>query len=363
MRKKVLIIAHHRLDRSPGQRFRFEQYLSYLEQNGFEFTISNIVDEQDDGVLYAKGKLIRKFFLALKAWWIRYKDVRRANDFDIIFIFREAFFTGSDRFEKAFSKSKAKVIFDFDDAIWLPNVSLHNRKLKRLKNPGKTEKLIAYADMVFAGNNYLASYARQFNQQVKVIPTTIDLNYHTAKGKVEVEGGKVVIGWTGSQTTLQYLDLLSPVLKRLQAEFADKIEIKVICDHAWEVDALEVENVKWEKEQEIYQLHTFDIGIMPLTDDDWSRGKCAFKALQYMAIGIPAVISAVGVNKEIIQEGQNGFTADTEEEWYQSLKSLILDAQLRERIGLEAREYVRSNYSVETYKKRYLNYFEEVLTL
>lgn len=362
MSRKVLIITHHRLDRSPGQRFRFEQYLSFLEEHGYEFEISNIVEKKDDGVLYGKGRYLRKFMLALKAWYKRFQDTKRADQFDIIFIFREAFFTGTDRFEKSFAKSKAKVIFDFDDAIWLPNVSINNRKLKLLKKPSKTQKLINYADMVFAGNDFLANYARQYNGQVRVIPTTIDTNYHLPTEK-NADRKQVTIGWTGSQTTLQYLELIQGALLRLKQEFGEGIHFKIICDRAWEPKGLEVENVKWNREEEIRQLQSIDIGLMPLTNDEWSKGKCAFKALQYMAVGIPSVISPVGVNREIIQEGINGFTAIAQDEWFQTLSKLINDAQLRKQIGIEARAYVVENYSVEAHKKRYLRYFEEILAL
>ena len=362
MNKRVLVIAHHRLNRSPGQRFRFEQYLAYLERNGYRFEISNIVEEEDDGVLYGKGKYLPKFLLALKAWFKRYRDTRRANQFDIIFIFREAFFTGTDRFERAFSKSKAKLIFDFDDAIWLPNVSINNRKLSLLKKPSKTQKLIAYADMIFAGNEYLAEYARKYNDQVKVIPTTINTNYHSPR-PAESERQTITIGWTGSQTTLQYLELIQNVLKRLKTDYGRSIQFKVICDEPWNPEGLEIENVKWNRKEEIDQLQSIDIGLMPLSDDEWSKGKCAFKALQYMAIGIPAVISPVGVNREIIEEGVNGFTAVQEEDWFQTLSNLINNAQLRKDVGSNARKFVIENYSVEAHKKRYLTYFEEVLAL
>lgn len=355
------MITHHRLDRSPGQRFRFEQYLPYLEQNGFEFQLSNIVKEEEDSILYGKGKFFQKVILAAKAWLRRYKDVRRAEQFDIIFIFREAFFTGSSRFERLFAKSRAKVIFDFDDAIWLPNVSIHNRKLKKLKNPNKTNKLLSYADMIFAGNQYLADYASNFNSVIKVIPTTIDTSYHLPRTVEKGPEEPIVIGWTGSHTTLRYLDLVKAALQKLKEKYRQEIEIKIICDLPWEQEGLGVVNVEWKRDDEIQQLQSIDIGIMPLTDDEWSRGKCAFKALQYMGIGIPAILSPVGVNKEIINEGVNGYLAESEEEWYEKLDQIIQNASLRKQIGTTARQYIISNYSVEAHRSRYLEYFNEVL--
>ena len=152
--KKVLIIANHRFDRNPGQRFRFEQYFDFLKENGYECHLSYIITAQDDKILYAKGKLPQKALLAAKAAAKRFSDVFNRNQYDIIFIFREAFFTGSTLFENLFTKSTAKTIFDFDDAIWHFDVSEANKKLGFLKNPGKTAEIISKVDMVFAGNQY-----------------------------------------------------------------------------------------------------------------------------------------------------------------------------------------------------------------
>ncbi len=359
MATKVLFIANHRLDRSPGQRFRFEQYLGFLEENGYECTLSYIISEKDDRILYNKGFYLQKAIIAIKSWWKRLNDLKRANEFDIIFIYREALLTASTKFEKAFSKSSAKVIFDFDDAIWLPNVSSSNKSLQKLKKPSKVNSIISYADLVFAGNNYLAEYARKYNSEVVVIPTTIDTNYHVPKSKENQD--KVVIGWTGTQTTLKYLEILEPVFKELKDIYKEKVAFQIICDHQWESNLVDVEFVEWQKENEIAQLQEFDIGVMPLIDDAWSRGKCGFKGLQYMALGIPAILSPVGVNKEIINDGENGFLANTNDEWKSILEKLIKDKELRVSIGNKARKTILDKYSVEAIKNSYLNYFNQLL--
>ncbi|MGK0379097.1 MAG: hypothetical protein ACJA1Z_002921, partial [Patiriisocius sp.] len=162
MEKRILIITNHRKGRSPAQRFRFEQYVGFLAANNFEVTFSNILSEKDDFFLYQKGKYVQKALIAKNARKIRKRDVKRMNEFDVIFIHREALLTASTYFEKQFAKSKAKVVFDFDDAIWLPNVSSGNKALQVLKKPTKTDDIVACADMVFAGNSYLAEYASEF---------------------------------------------------------------------------------------------------------------------------------------------------------------------------------------------------------
>ncbi|MEX2379417.1 MAG: glycosyltransferase family 4 protein, partial [Vicingaceae bacterium] len=358
--KRILFIANHRLGRSPGQRFRFEQYLSFLEENGFECVLSNLLSEADDQLLYRPKEWLNKAKLARKAWDIRKKDFARADEFDIIFIYREALLTRSTRFERLFSKTKAKVVFDFDDAIWLPNVSAANRRLQFLKNPSKINKILPLVDLVFAGNQYLADYAKQFNEQVEIIPTTIDLKYHQTKTFDQTKE-QLCIGWTGTQTTLRYLDDLAPVFKQLKAQYGNQLKFKVICDTPWENSNIEVENVLWSKLNEIDQLDEIDIGIMPLTDDEWSKGKCGFKALQFMALKKAVVVSPVGVNAEIVKDKKNSFWAKSREDWFRSLSLLIEDSNLRKSFGEQGYRTVKENYSVDAYKDVYLKLLNELI--
>ena len=357
-KKKVLFIANHRLGRSPGQRFRFEHYLNFLNQNGFECELSNIISQEDDEILYSKGNYLKKASIELNARNIRAKDVERANEYDLIFIFREALLTGSIKYEKLFAKSKAKVIFDFDDAIWLPNVSTANKHLSKLKRTDKVNQVLPLVDMVFAGNAYLAKHASAYCKNVKIVPTTIDTEYH--KRSSEKRHKQICIGWTGTDTTRRYLDDIKEALKKIQERYRTKIWIKIICDHPWEVADLEVVNEKWNKEKEIQQLEEIDIGIMPLTDDEWSRGKCGFKALQYMAMESATIVSPVGVNREIIQDGVNGYYAETSEEWVVKLSHLIESEEIRNKMGLAARKTVIDKYSVVAQRENYLRYFKEL---
>lgn len=184
--KKVLFICLHRPDRSPGQRFRFEQYLSYLNQNGYRCKLSFLLNEIDDKAFYSKGKFIKKVFIYFKTIMKRTGDWLGMNQYDIIFIFRDALMTGSTFFEKRFARSKAKLIFDFDDAIWLQNVSEANKKLSFLKNADKTGTIIKLSDLIFAGNQYLKDYASRFNPNIVIVPTTIDTDIYVSKKRYEL---------------------------------------------------------------------------------------------------------------------------------------------------------------------------------
>lgn len=358
---KILIIADHRPNRSPSQRFRFEQYLNSFQQRGYHYKFSYLLSEHDDRIFYTQSNYFRKAFILFKLFLKRLIDLPRAFNFDILFIQREAFITGSVFFESTWKLMGKKIIFDFDDSIWLLDVSDVNKKFGWLKNPGKISKIIQLSDQVIAGNKYLSSFAKKFNTAVTIIPTTINTEeYFPATNKNSSE--KLCIGWSGSITTIKHFDQIIPVLHKLKLKYADKIVFKVIGDGNYKNEALGIIGKSWNKTQELDELRSIDIGIMPLPDDDWSKGKCGLKGLQYMALSIPAIMSPVGVNTEIIQDGVNGFLALTDEEWIEKLSLLIESPELRKKLGDAGRKTVVENYSVEANKDKYIQVFEKILS-
>ncbi len=358
-KRNILFVASFRKDRSPGQRFRFEQYIDFLNANGFNCDHSYFIDEKND-ILYHPGKYFQKLRLIAKAGRIRMRNVFHKNKYDIIFISREAFMLGNAFFEKQFRKSRAKLIYDFDDSIWHLDVSEANKKFHWLKNPDKTAHIIALCDVVFAGNAYLAQYAHYYNDHVVIVPTTIDTDEYK-RHNVPKQNGKITIGWSGSITTIKHFKLAEAFLKKIKDKYGDRIEIKVIGNANYRNDALKIKSINWNKEAEIKELSTFDIGIMPLPDDEWSKGKCGLKGLQYMALSIPTIMSPVGVNTEIINHGVNGFLASNEDEWFEIICRLIDDENLRKRVGDEGRKTVVERYSVNSQKENYLRHFTELL--
>ena len=356
---KILFIGSHRPNRSPSQRFRFEQYLNYLKANGWDYNFSYLISEKDDAVFYKKGHFFKKMFVILKALKTRLKDVLMASEYDIIFIQREAFIMGTTFFEKRFSQSNAKVVYDFDDSIWLSNVSEANKKWNWLKNPNKTKEIIAFSDLIFAGNQYLANYAKQINKNVVIIPTTIDTEEYK---KIATNKEKICIGWSGSITTIQHFEYAIPFLIELKKKYNEKIEIKVIGDKNYSHKELGIKGIGWKKEDEIKELSSFDIGIMPLPNDKWASGKCGLKGLQYMALEIPTIMSPVGVNTKIIKDGDNGFLADSKDEWVEKISILIESKELRNKIGAAGRETTLNEYSVEANKDKYLTLFNQLIS-
>lgn len=283
-----------------------------------------------------------------------------AKGYDLIFIYREAFMIGTKYFERRLYKTNVPIIFDFDDAIWLKDTSDANKELDWLKRTSKTADICKMSSLVIVGNSFLANYAKQYNENIAIIPTTIDTNYHKPNTN-SVKNDKICIGWTGSSTTIKHFVTIAPTLKKLKETFKTKIEFCVISDNIpIEID-LPINFIKWDKDKEIEQLQRFDIGIMPLPDNEWAKGKCGFKGLQYMSLEIPTIMSPIGVNKEIINNGENGFLANSEKEWIDKLTLLISNKELRETLGKKGRKTIEDNYSISSNKENYIKLFNNLI--
>lgn len=358
MGKSVFFMVPYPYGKAPSQRFRFEQYFSILEKNGFSYVVKSFYSDKTWVILHQEGYILSKMCRIIASFFIRFSQLFRLRKHDFVFLHREAAPIGPPIFEWIIVKIlRKKVIYDFDDAIWLPNYSEANSFFQKLKYYGKVRSIIRWSYKVSTGNTYLAEYAKVINQNVTVNPTTIDSdNYHNPQlYSVNQAKNKTVIGWTGTLTTGKYLSFLTPILEKLAEEF--DFEFHVISN---EIPPFQLKNlhfIKWKKESEIEDLLKFDIGVMPLTDDKWAKGKCGFKALQYMSLGIPTIASPVGINTEIIDEGINGFLCTTEEEWYKALFYFLSDSQNREKMHVAAREKIISNYSVKSNTSNFLNLF------
>jgi glycosyltransferase involved in cell wall biosynthesis len=355
MAERIYILAPYPIGEAPSQRFRFEQYISLLETDGYLVEFHPFLDKKTWRSLYDHGATLKKISGILRAFLKRFALLFKLRKADHIFIHREASHIGPPIFEWLIAKVLRKgYIYDFDDAIWLPNYSEQNARYHRLKAYWKVSYCIKWAKHVSAGNHYLETYAGQFNKNITVIPTTIDTENHHNTTHAH-DDDEVVIGWTGTHTTMRYLDPLIPILQELEQDHAFKFI--VISNEAPTYNLKSLEYIKWNKATEIEDLERLHIGVMPLEHDIWSEGKCGFKGLQYMALGIPSVLSPVGVNTTIVQHGKNGYLATTREEWYSTIKQLMEDQALRRRIGKAGQETVENHYSVHANSNRYLSLF------
>lgn len=355
---RVLALMPAIYDTSPSQRYRLEQWEPLLRERGVEITYEPFEDEELHALLYQPGMLRQKLRLVTGGLSRRHALIRRVRDYDLVYILREAALLGPPVFEKLIHQRRVPIVFDFDDAIFVSYRSPSNGYFSYLKFASKTKTICRIASHVMVGNPYLAQYARQVNDRVTVIPTTIDTEkYQVTPPKNP--SGPPVIGWTGSHSTVQHLDTLRGALKKLAQR--ESFRLRVIGTPAYECPPVDVEAIRWRAETEVKDLSVIDIGVMPLPDDRWSKGKCGLKALQFMAAGIPTVCSPVGVNTDIIQDDQNGFIAGTEDQWVEKLTQLLRSHELRQRLGQAGRETVERKYSAITQTPRVYEIFKSVL--
>jgi len=358
MSMRLLALVPSLYDKSPGQRYRLEQWEPLLRERGVDITYAPFECAELNDVVYKQGQIAKKLRLVVQALGRRAALLSKLTNYDVIYLHREAALLGPAVFERLIHRSGVPIVFDFDDAIFLSYKSPSNGYLSYLKFAGKTKTNCRLAAHVMVGNPYLAEYARQFNQNVSIIPTTIDTDKYKPVN-IEDSSGPVVIGWTGSHSTVQHLDTLRSALAKLAQR--ESIRLRVIGTPNYQIEGVEFETIMWRSETEVEDLSAVDIGIMPLPDDNWARGKCGAKALQFMAMGIPTVCSPVGVNTDIIQDNENGLIANSEDEWIEKLSLLIRSRELRARLGKAGRQTIEQRFSAAVQAPRVYEVLESVV--
>lgn len=327
-----------------SNRIRVEQFLPYLESQNVIVKVRPFANRRFYRILYLQGHYIEKLFWFFVSTINRVFDLFRAIRYDLIFIHREAYPFGGPFIESLVHGMGKPIIFDFDDAIFLPNTSKENRHIDRFKNPDKVCAIIRMSRSVIAGNKYLEEFTLRYNDNVVIIPSCVDTDrYIPATHRKDAD--TVTIGWIGSVTTQGYLSGMKDVFAALSARHKNVI-FRVIGAQLDNDFFNGVVSKRWSLDNEISDLQEIDIGIMPLSDDEWSKGKCGFKAILYMACGLPVVASAVGANNYIIDDAITGFLPRTKEEWVERLSALIRDEELRRKMGRKGREKAVREYSL-----------------
>jgi glycosyltransferase involved in cell wall biosynthesis len=265
---------------------------------------------------------------------------RRAGPYDAVWLYRTLLLGGPALIEALLARTGPPIVYDFDDAIWLTKTVDANRAFSFLKFSGKTAKICRQASAVVVGTEALAAYTRAFNADVTVVPSTVDVDLYTPAPPRQA--GPLVLGYSGSPTTIEYLETIGPLLRRF-AQTAD-IELRVMGAE-FALPGVKVVTTPWSAARELEELRSYDIGLMPLDDDPWTRGKGGMKALLYMSVGVPVVASPVGAATDIIEDGRNGLLCRTEDEWLSALERLVGDSALRRRLGQAGRATVEARYS------------------
>jgi len=355
---KVHFITKHQLT-DQSSRLRVGQYLPHLRRAGLEFGVSCFYGPALQSVVYTRGNYARKVLYTGWSVLRRFAEIPRVSRNDIVFIHREVvpfFFT---TIERLYRSAGCRIVYDCDDAIFLDIPSRYNPAVRWLRNPRKVHRLMTLADHLVVGNRNLAEYARPYNEAITVIPTPVDLSFYRRRATTDGQPRVATIGWMGSRFSSYYLKCLEPVFRRLLKRYPG-LRLKLVDVEDFMTDEPRATLKRWSLAEELEDLHSFDIGVMPLFDDGIARYKSAFKLLQYMAVGLPVVCNPIGMNAEVVQDGENGFWATSEEEWFSRLSLLIEQPALRARMGAAGRETVERDYSVEVNCARLLRTFEEV---
>jgi glycosyltransferase involved in cell wall biosynthesis len=323
-----------------SSRTRVFQYLPYLKNDDISCKVLIYTNRNLTGKKLLSFD-IEKFYYAL----VMIDLLMRCFFYDIIFIQKVLL---PEWYLRALRliKGKRKMVFDFDDAVYTVHQSIDNSADSNVRNKirDRFEHIVAASDLVILENDYTRRYAERHNTGILIITGPIDTErYFPSKRKNN--DNSVVVGWVGTPSNTIYIEPIFPVFKRLTEKYPN-VCFKFIGASPIDIAGVAIKQVDWTLETEVQELQEFDIGIMPLPDDEWSRGKGGYKLLQYMALGIPSVASPVGINAEMIEEDINGFLADTEDEWFEKLSLLIDNHEKRETMGLNAREIVEKRYSL-----------------
>jgi glycosyltransferase involved in cell wall biosynthesis len=315
-----------------ASRYRVLQYMPYLKEHGVEASVQR----------FPKG-----FFAKLRVF-------KSVNQYDILFIQRKRFPV---LWLKLIRKNARKIVYDFDDSVMY-------RNSKYVSNESKTrvkmfKNMVNASDHVIAGNEFLQRKTTPYMQDVTIIPSPIDIYFYPQK-KYSEKNNNITLGWIGAHGSIHYLEKMKPIFETLGKK-NDNLRLKIVCDTFFDCDNMVVEKKQWTAKDEVADIQSFDIGLMPLMDDPWSHGKCGLKILQCLATGVPVVCSPAGINREIVEDGVHGFWANTEEEWIEKLEILINDHGLRRKMGIAGRERVIERYSLKANAPMMMKIFEQLM--
>ena len=354
---RILFLVPHPWE-GASSRYRVLQYLPHFEASGIQCTVSSFLSPRFYRVAYQHGYWGRKFAYFLASSARRLRDVVRSGRYDVVFIHLEAFPIGPPVIEGLLAIRGLPLIFDLDDAIFLPRPTMANPLVGWLRMPQKLPTILRWSRCVITCNDHLRGYASQFNSRVCVIPTCVDVEQFRVPAQRPARS-RPVIGWIGSHTTAAYLALLAPVLARLAQRYPFTFKV-VGAGSRVDLPGVDVVQEPWTLAKDIASCQDLDIGVYPLPHEPWVLGKTGFKTVQYMAVGVPCVVSGIGRNCEIVQDGVNGFLAHSPEEWYDKLRRLLEAPALRITLGQAGRKTVEERFAMHRYIPSYLDLFHRV---
>jgi len=344
----------------PSTRFRVVQFLPFLDKRVDYVLKSPVPNKIFENFYTNKSTLGRLIFHCLE-FFIRTKDILLSFRYDVVFL-QKGITTLNIRFlYRLLFILNRNVIFDFDDAITISQISrLERFPLSILQEKNEWQKIVRLSQKVIVGNERLKSDISGLNKNIFVIPTPVDTEYFQINYDKFKNKDKVSILWSGNKSGHVYLKICADALICLDKKFS--LGINILTDSPEEelqeiFSDVKINLIKWSIDAEKEAFSGADIGVMPLYDTLWDRRKCAFKALLYMACGIPVVSSPIGVVNDFVRDGENGFLAHSDKEWIEKLEALIKDAELRRKMGINGRKTAVEEFSLS----RWTPYWKKVV--
>jgi glycosyltransferase involved in cell wall biosynthesis len=314
-----------------ASRYRVLQYIPYLKSEGVDATVSLYPRTLKQDIQFFKG----------------------LPKYDIVFLQRKRFHQPR---LGLLTKRARRIIYDFDDAVMYRNSKAKDPFSQTRRR--RFVQMIQASDFIIAGNEFLKKEVLPLNANIEVIPTSIDQDrYRLRDYKNKKE--RVTLGWIGDHGSIHYLEKMGPVFEKIGTRYP-QCELKIVSDIFFDCEKIEVVKKQWRPEEEVADLQSFDIGLMPLLDDPWSWGKCGLKIIQYQGVGVPVVCMPVGINRDLVEDRVNGFWATTHEEWEEKLSILIENNALRERMGREGRRRVLERFTIQASAPRLLSILKKV---
>lgn len=355
MNGKRLLMLPRYTELGPSSRIRMYQYLPALQEAGYEISIQPFFSDSYMTALYGDTSI--NAFSVLHSYFKRIFQMIGRKDFDLIWLQQELFPWIIPGLEKAFYKRSIPMIVDYDDAVF-HRYDMHSNALVRAALSSKIDRVMQASSGLTVGNRYLAEHAAQAGaSSIQILPSVVDTDHYAAVPPKE--RSEFVIGWIGTPKTVHFLELIQPALAAVLDE-----RTRCILVGAQVLDSmrdLPIESQLWREDSEVAQIQQFDVGIMPLLDAPFERGKCGYKLIQYMACGLPVVASPVGVNQEIVEPGINGYLASSMQEWVNAFTQLKTDHALRQKLGLNGRKKVEQYYSLASNTSNLLAYFSQII--
>ena len=341
---KAFAVASYPVE-AAASRYRIVQHLPRLKKQGIDVQFSPFVDSATFRGLYDRRRLLRTTAGLVASSFKRLREVAMFKKCDVIFVQREAMLFGPPWFERL-AASRLPLVLDLDDPTYLGTVaSVYGGVVAKVRWQHKGDQLIRLASIVLCGNPTIAAHVEELGVEARVVPTVVDLTqFRPAEGQ---RRSVPVLGWIGTHATYPYLETLFPVLQRLRETYPFTLKIVGSGRPAPALGALQVEHAVWQLDREVDDFRSIDIGLYPLLDEPYSQGKSGFKAIQYMAVGIPFVTSPVGVCATIGEPGRTHLVASTASEWSVALEKLLADPELRAEIGARGRQHAIEKYGVE----------------